>query len=78
MNEKESKRIIDKSMDWISVPYYARRLGCAEGYLEAIEKAQKLVEALKRSNARLRTFKSDESDIINLNKKALAQWEKEK
>jgi hypothetical protein len=74
MNEKEARAIIekDKPIHGYSPPSYYQ----AKGYLEAIEKAKVLVEALEY----IKYWAPEESAsaIRDRIKSALAQWEKMK
>lgn len=82
MNEKEAREFIeDKNSDYDTVYW-----GECKGYLEAIEKAKVLEEALRAVKADWHNTKICSGDpdwrecacSMNVAEKALAQWEKEK
>jgi hypothetical protein len=86
MNEKEAREIVKRyDTQQTSTMSVYEALIRAKGYLEAIEKAKVLEEALE--NIRCETFLDripaynrnlTQEDMVRLADKAIAKWEKEK
>lgn len=74
MNEEKARKI--KST--IEHGHLACLLCEANGYIKCLEKASGLEEAATTASKRLKTFKTDESDVWEALDKELAKWDAEK